>query len=99
MSALAPPPPAAAHLLSYGLGRGPLDGQLARVLYARRLLGEAEVADLGDVVVGHQHVAGGQVPVHEVVGLQVLHGFAHVTGRTQRDGRHEGKPTGVHTLP
>lgn len=80
--------PRLSHLLSQSFGGGPFDGQLGSVLYGGGLLGEAEVADLGIVVVRHQHVTSCQVSMDEVVGLQVLHGFTHitVTGEMMRGG-------------
>ncbi len=67
------------YLLSQRLRRGPFDGQLGRVLSGRCLFGQSEVADFGDVIIGYEHITSRQISVHEVTGLQILHGFTDVT--------------------
>ena len=47
------------------------------------ITGHTEVPDLDDVFVAHETVPGGQVPVDEVLGGEVLHTRGHMAGDTE----------------
>ena len=70
-----------AYLLPESFWGRPLDRQFGIICGLCVRLGQAKIADLGHNVIRDQHITSCQVPVNQLLGLQVLHPFTHVTKR------------------
>lgn len=66
------------HIVLQGLRSRPLHGQQRGVRAAGVDAGQAKIAHFGHVVLRDEDVAGSQVPVHQLLGLQVVHALGHV---------------------
>lgn len=90
-----PPPPSfttIAHVVFQGLRCRPLHRQQSSVCALGIDPGQAEIAHFGHVLLGDEDVAGSQVPVHQLLGLQVVHALGHVPAMGGRSQCHDLSP-------
>lgn len=66
----------------------PFDGQFGIIWHLWVRLSQAKIADLCHNVVREQHVTSCQISVNQLLGLQVLHPFTHVTKKTHTSRCH-----------
>jgi len=87
-----PPLPTVAHVVFQCLRGRPLHGQQSGVRALGIDPGQAEIADFGHVLLGDEDVARSQVPVHQLLGLQVVHALGHIPAMAKRSvtTRHRG---------
>lgn len=70
--------PTITHVVFQGLWGRPLDGQQSGICTLRIDPGQAKIAHFGHVLLRDEDVAGSQVPVHQLLGLQVVHALSHI---------------------
>lgn len=83
-----PPSPASlptiTHVVFQGLRGCPPHGQQSGICALGIDPGQAKVTHFGHILLGDEDVAGSQVPVYQLLGLQVVHALGHVPTTAER---------------